>query len=1051
MLITISVSLFFISQNSFSQTCNQIVGGTHFDALPGHETDYYYDFNLVKQIGPSGNILSSAASFADAVDDFKQSKFVYSMTSNPKKLNDQYMDVEDTMLVVKMQTGTNSPLFSYKVSGLQAGSNYTVTFKVYHLPTLQSDCFKNNNQWINSEIKIGVNPDVNGNGMSIRQFGSQAAGWGQSYDYTLSGTLAAGVTSVDLQIWTGYNFNSCSAIGIGNVKVLGCLDPKIKSSQGTEVCTGEQTLLTLDKDYFATTYSWEKSTNGGVDWTTVGSNKSLVDKVDVASVYRVSLDGTNSKEFEVTTITCCQNEVGAPSSRTTVFFDDFGRFPTANSYEDAFGRVTTGLSRAYRANVNYTMPGHTFDGTGDVGDGSYAVAAYMPINVATWFNAIQEDHSQEKNGGQLFINVAYNFVGVVYDREITGLCNGKELYFEAYIANASGQSNPIIKLNITSPDGNTILGTATATAFAGQGWQRVSVPPFVLNGYTSVRIQIDSRGGEGTSDDSYWRDGNDLLIDDIKFMVCSPPTLDFVANPQTMSQTATVCSDALDLTIFPSSLLEQYYGNNPKYLIQYSIDPDVLSSWHNIDIPSNATNLAIPDTKISQYFSTVPNHGKIYFRAIAATQAIFDSKNNFSAPNYAEKYNYCKNYTISNEVVITMECPVVACTLPTSVVLTSSDVDKTLCPGETATITSNNQSNPTSFDFTWYKGSVTPANIVKATSSGISSDSYDISFAEAGSYILQVRDKFMPTDPSCYKIGAVEIKKGALPTYTISGGGASCEGVTPSNVIVNFISGTAPYSITWTDPSTTVSNILTPFYMIPSTAEGTYSLTAISDKNCSGSITSESASISYSGIPQPDFFYSSDDTVYFENEGVARQTDSIYRKMNVDFTNTTFATIPVDESLIFSWDFNHDSIIDDVSFNSTHQFLDTGTVLVTLYVENTSGCKNSITKPIFIDVNPNCKMKFPNAITPDLAKDNQFYPVYANGISKDGYELRIYDRWGAQMWSTTNLDQRWDGTFKGKVCKQDVYVYHCKAQCEQKDAKGNKKEFNVKGDVTVIR
>jgi len=260
--LTISFLAFVSISQVKSQTCSQLVGGTHFQALPGHENDYYYNFNLVKQIGPSGNILSSSATFANAVADFTTSQFVYSMTSNPRKLNNDYMDVNDTMLVVKMQTGTNAPLFSYKVSGLQAGSNYTVRFKVYHLPMYQSAC-QMTNQWVNTEIKIGVNPDVNGNGMSIRQFGSQAAGWGQSYDYTLSGTLAAGQTSVDLQIWTGYNFNTCSAIGIGFVEVIGCLDAKIKSSQGSEVCLGEQTLLTLDKEYYATSYEWQKSINGG--------------------------------------------------------------------------------------------------------------------------------------------------------------------------------------------------------------------------------------------------------------------------------------------------------------------------------------------------------------------------------------------------------------------------------------------------------------------------------------------------------------------------------------------------------------------------------------------------------------------------------------------------------------------------------------------------------------------------------------------------------------------------------------------------------------------
>ncbi|MBK8807685.1 MAG: hypothetical protein IPO21_14015 [Bacteroidales bacterium] len=534
----LAIALIVLFQNGGlqAQTCTSLVGGTHFQPLPGSEDAYYYDFNLVKQIGPSGNTFSSAATIAVDAEDFSTTNFVYGATANPNKLRTDFADIKDSMLVIRLETGTDKPLLSYKVNGVKPGSNYTVRMKIYHLPVMDSACMMAN-QWTQSNLRIGVNVDQYGAGLKDFSLGSGATSWGQSFNYTSTGTLAADATSIILSINSGYNFGRCSAIGIGKIEVFGCLDPKIKSSQGREVCTGEQTLLSLDREYGAKSYQWQKSTNGGSSWTNISTNKSAIVEVTENALYRITMDGTVSEPYDIKTVTCCVNDLGMPSSRETIFFDDFGRFPTANSYIDAFGNTTTGLTKPFRANVGYTIPSHKFDGTGTIEDGFYGVSSYIHKNVGNWFAGVYEDHSQEPDGGQLFINVAYNFLGVVYSRTIPNLCEGKQMFFEAYIANASDAVNaPTIKLNIKSPNGAQTLATATATAGPGSGWVRVSVPSFTLNGYTSVLLEVDSRGGEGTSGDAFWRNGNDLLIDDIKFMACAPPTLDLFADLPTFSK-----------------------------------------------------------------------------------------------------------------------------------------------------------------------------------------------------------------------------------------------------------------------------------------------------------------------------------------------------------------------------------------------------------------------------------------------------------------------------------------------------------------------------------
>ena len=229
-----------ISNYGNSQTCTNIVGGTDFTPIPEHATDYYYHYNFVKQKGPSGNFISTPAALASAATDFSQSKFVYAVTSNPRKLRSDFVNVEDSMMVIKLQTGTNSTLFNYKVSGLKPGSNYTVKVKIYHLPMYDSACH-NSYKWQQTNLRMAVNPDQYGNGFNDYSLQSEAASWGKDFTFTINGTLAAADNSINFEIRTGYNFTTCSAIGIADILITGCLNPQIKSSKDKEVCTGEQT------------------------------------------------------------------------------------------------------------------------------------------------------------------------------------------------------------------------------------------------------------------------------------------------------------------------------------------------------------------------------------------------------------------------------------------------------------------------------------------------------------------------------------------------------------------------------------------------------------------------------------------------------------------------------------------------------------------------------------------------------------------------------------------------------------------------------------------
>lgn len=61
----------------------------------------------------------------------------------------------------------------------------------------------------------------------------------------------------------------------------------------------------------------------------------------------------------------------------------------------------------------------------------------------------------------------------------------------------------------------------------------------------------------------------------------------------------------------------------------------------------------------------------------------------------------------------------------------------------------------------------------------------------------------------------------------------------------------------------------------------------------------------------------------------------------------------------------------------------------------------------------------PNVFTPNGDGINDLYDVSL--AATDFYEQHIYDRWGVEVFSSTNVSEKWDGKFNGKECEEGVY------------------------------
>lgn len=112
--------------------------------------------------------------------------------------------------------------------------------------------------------------------------------------------------------------------------------------------------------------------------------------------------------------------------------------------------------------------------------------------------------------------------------------------------------------------------------------------------------------------------------------------------------------------------------------------------------------------------------------------------------------------------------------------------------------------------------------------------------------------------------------------------------------------------------------------------------------------------------------------------------------------------------------------------------LSDGTVVYTLSRSNTI-CLEQFTN-----------VQFPNAFAPE-GKNNIFKPLVAFPSLIASYELNVYNRWGKQVFSSSQYDQGWDGFSDGKKAPQGVYVYQMRLV--QTDGKTEER----KGTIMLVR
>ncbi|MCC6600710.1 MAG: choice-of-anchor J domain-containing protein [Crocinitomicaceae bacterium] len=146
------------------------------------------------------------------------------------------------------------------------------------------------------------------------------------------------------------------------------------------------------------------------------------------------------------------------------------------------------------------------------------------------------------------------------------------------------------------------------------------------------------------------------------------------------------------------------------------------------------------------------------------------------------------------------------------------------------------------------------AGTFSSTPNGLSLNSTDgtinLAASTPGSYTVTNNIAASGSCPSANATFAVTVV--AQPTAVVSGGGNICNspGETGNATVVITLTGSAPFSFTYTDGTTPVSitNHNSTTYTIEATSAGTYTVSTVSDANCSGT-GSGSASVEVYNAP----------------------------------------------------------------------------------------------------------------------------------------------------------------------------------------------------------
>jgi gliding motility-associated-like protein len=125
---------------------------------------------------------------------------------------------------------------------------------------------------------------------------------------------------------------------------------------------------------------------------------------------------------------------------------------------------------------------------------------------------------------------------------------------------------------------------------------------------------------------------------------------------------------------------------------------------------------------------------------------------------------------------------------------------------------------------------------------------------------------------------------------------------------------------------------------------------------------------------------------------------------------------------IFNWNLGNGTFSN--TQQAATQYLNSGNYVVTYTVTNAEGCSAYDTLMIVVtDLAP--QIVVPNVFTPNGDGINELFEI--KGINLNRYDCAVFNRWGRQVFHSTDVKDRWDGKINGSPAEEGTYFYVIKA------------------------
>ncbi|MGZ4117842.1 MAG: T9SS type B sorting domain-containing protein, partial [Bacteroidia bacterium] len=249
-----------------------------------------------------------------------------------------------------------------------------------------------------------------------------------------------------------------------------------------------------------------------------------------------------------------------------------------------------------------------------------------------------------------------------------------------------------------------------------------------------------------------------------------------------------------------------------------------------------------------------------------------------------------------------------------------------------------------------------------------------------GTYTVTVTDTF-----GCVGTSPPVTIVNANPSVSITGAAPFCPGDSiPLNAVATIPSGA---SYLWSTASTTSSTYVN--------TSGNVFVTVSYSNGCN---TADTVSITQFPSPTAQF---SDSPTGVSNPGSV-----------VNFTD--MSTVPSGTIVSWIWNFGDSSTVFTTGQNPTHVYGANGTYIVTLAVQSSNGCWDTIKHEYTIVSD----IEVPNIFTPNGDGKNDFFE-FKNLEFFPSANLVVYNRWGNKVYEKADYQNNWNGGTQ----KDGVYYF----------------------------